>query len=274
MILQEHYTLANGVTVPKVGLGTWFIHADTVAQAVTEAIGLGYRNIDTAQAYDNESGVGAAIRNSSVPREELFVSSKIAAEIKDSASAEESIEQTLAIMQLDYLDLMLIHSPQPWADFRGGEYAAGNRAVWAALEQAYAAGKFRAIGVSNFLEHDLQNILDSGTVVPHVNQVKLHPSKTPMELLQHCTDLNILVQAYSPIAHGAILQDPTLGAMAQRYNVSVPQLCVRYALQLGTQPLPKSDKPEHMRSNADLDFHIADEDMAALLNMAPPEDQG
>lgn len=267
MILRETYTLANGVQAPKVGLGTWFIEDDEVADAVQQAIAIGYRNIDTAQAYDNERGVGEAIRSATVPRDELFVSSKIAAEIKTYDEAVASVDEMLERMGLDYLDLMLIHSPQPWEDFRGGDYSEGNRAVWQALEEAYEAGKFRAIGVSNFLEHDLQNIFENSSVIPHVNQIKLHPGDTPTELLDYCTRQNILVQAYSPIGHGEMLDHPELVTLAEQYRVSVPQLCIRYALQLGTLPLPKSAKPEHMRTNADVDFIITDEDMAALATV-------
>lgn len=267
MMLQETYPLANGVRVPKVGLGTWFIEDDVVAEAVEAAVVIGYRHIDTAQAYGNERGVGQAVRASEVPREELFVTSKVAAEIEDYDDAVESIEATLAVMGLDYLDLMLIHSPQPWDDFRGGDYAQGNREVWQALEEGYDAGRFRAIGVSNFLEHDLKNITDHGSVVPHVNQIKLHPGKTPTGLLDHCATRNIVVQAYSPIGHGQMLDHPDLVTIADRYGVTVPQLCVRYALQLGTLPLPKSDKPKHMRNNAAVDFEITAQDMHTMLTI-------
>src|SRR4051812_7888754 len=149
MVLDETYTLSNEVSIPKLGLGTWFIDDDRAAQAVRDAISIGYRNIDSAQAYGNERGVGEGVRTSGVAREELFVSTKVAAEIKSYDKAAASIEASLAKLGLDYIDLMLIHSPQPWRDFRGGDYADGNREVWRALEDAYKAGKLRAIGVSN-----------------------------------------------------------------------------------------------------------------------------
>ena len=264
MILDETYTLASGLPIPKLGLGTWFIPADAAAQAVRDAIGIGYRNIDTAQAYGNEHGVGEGVRSSGVPRGELFVSSKLAAEIKDYEDAVAAIDGSLTVMGLDYLDLMLIHSPQPWNDWRGGSYAEGNRAAWRALEEAHAAGKLRSIGVSNFEQPDLENILSAATVTPQVNQILVHVGNTPDELLDFCTENNMLVEAYSPIAHGEILKNEAVAAMAARYEVSVPQLCIRYVLQLGTVPLPKTANPEHMRSNAEVEFVISGEDMEAL----------
>ncbi|MGW2173745.1 aldo/keto reductase [Streptomyces sp. NPDC001705] len=265
--LNETYTLSNGVEIPKLGLGTWFIDDDKAAEAVRAAVGTGYRNIDTAQAYGNERGVGEGIRTAGVAREDLFVSTKLAAEIKDYDAAVTAIDESLAKLDIGYLDLMLIHSPQPWDDFRGGDYAEGNRQAWRALEDAHKAGRIRAIGVSNFLQSDLENVLAHGTVAPHVDQVLLHAGNTPAELLAFCEERGILVQAYSPIAHGTLLDSRRIKAIAEKYRVSVPQLCIRYTLQLGTQPLPKTANPEHMRSNADVDFEISEEDMATLRTL-------
>ncbi|KAA0940172.1 aldo/keto reductase [Streptomyces apricus] len=266
-VLNETYTLSNGVEIPKLGLGTWFIDDDKAADAVRAAVRIGYRNIDTAQAYGNERGVGEGVRTSGLPREELFVSTKLAAEIKDHDRALAAIDGSLEKLGLDHVDLMLIHSPQPWNDFRGGDYAQGNRAAWRALEEAHRAGKIRAIGVSNFQQHDLENILEGATVVPHVNQLLVHAGNTPDELLAYCASRQILVEAYSPIAHGAILRNAEVQAMAEKYGVSVPQLCIRYTLQLGTVSLPKTANPDHMRSNAQVDFEISDTDMDALRGL-------
>lgn len=266
-ILNETCTLSNGVEIPKLGLGTWFIDDDSAAEAVEAAIGIGYRNIDTAQAYGNERGVGDGVRASGLSREELFVSTKLAAEIKDYDRAVAAIDASLATLDLDHVDLMLIHSPQPWNDFRGGDYAEGNREAWRALENAYQAGKLRSIGVSNFERHDLDNILSTCTVTPQVNQLLVHAGNTPTELIAYCQDNNILVEAYSPIAHGEILNNPDVAAIAARYGVSVPQLCIRYTLQLETVSLPKTANPDHMRSNAQLDFEINDDDMSTLRNL-------
>ncbi|MFR9797686.1 aldo/keto reductase [Streptomyces sp. MS06] len=266
-ILDETYTLSNGVQIPKLGLGTWFIDDDKVADAVRAAVELGYRNIDTAQAYGNERGVGKGVRSAGVPRDELFVSTKLAAEIKDYDQALAAIDGSLGELGLDRIDLMLIHSPQPWNDFRGGDYAQGNREAWRALEDAHQAGKIRSIGVSNFQQRDLENILSSATVVPHVNQLLVHAGNTPSGLLAYCENKQILVEAYSPIAHGAILKNAEVQAMAEKYGVSVPQLCIRYTLQLGTVSLPKTANPEHMRSNAEVDFEISGADMDVLRDL-------
>ncbi|MGW4565400.1 aldo/keto reductase [Streptomyces sp. NPDC004561] len=266
-ILDETYTLAGGIEIPKLGLGTWFIDDDKAADAVRAAVEIGYRNIDTAQAYGNERGVGEGVRTSGVPRDELFVSTKLAAEIKDYDQALAAIDGSLDKLGLDRIDLMLIHSPQPWDDFRGGDYAQGNREAWRALEDAHQAGKIRSIGVSNFQQHDLENILQGATVVPHVNQLLVHAGNTPSDLLAYCESKQILVEAYSPIAHGAILKNAEVQAMAEKYGVSVPQLCIRYTLQLGTVSLPKTANPEHMRSNAEVDFEISGADMNILRDL-------
>ncbi|GAA2333901.1 aldo/keto reductase [Streptomyces kunmingensis] len=266
-ILDETYTLSNSVEIPKLGLGTWFIDDVKAAAAVRAAVEIGYRNIDTAQAYGNERGVGEGVRTAGVPRDELFVSTKLAAEIKDYDQAADAIDRSLEKLGIEYIDLMLIHSPQPWDDFRGGDYAKGNREAWRALEEAHQAGTIRSIGVSNFQQQDLENILQGATVVPHVNQLLVHAGNTPSELLAYCEGKQILVEAYSPIAHGAILQNAEVQAMAEKYGVSVPQLCIRYTLQLGTVSLPKTANPEHMRSNAAVDFEISGADMDALRNL-------
>jgi len=266
-ILDETYELSNGVEIPKLGLGTWFIDDDKAAEAVRAAVEIGYRNIDTPQAYANERGVGDGGPPRGVPREELFVSTKLAAEIKNHDEAVAAIDESLEKLGIEYIDLMLIHAPQPWDDFRGGDYAEGNLAAWKALEEAHQAGKIRAIGVSNFLQEDLENILENGTVAPHVNQILVHVGNTPSELIADCAEKGILVEAYSPIAHGEILKNHKVAAIAEKYSVSVPQLCIRYTLQLGTVSLPKTANPEHMRSNAQVDFEISREDMDALRDL-------
>ncbi|QXT62877.1 aldo/keto reductase [Tessaracoccus palaemonis] len=270
-ILHETYTLSNGVEIPKLGLGTWFIDDAVAADAVRAAVEIGYRNIDTAQAYGNERGVGEGVRTAGVARDELFVSTKLAAEIKDYDRAVASIDGSLKKLGLDYVDLMLIHSPQPWSDFRGGDYSDGNRQAWRALEEAHQAGKLRAIGISNFREPDVDNILAAATVAPHLNQLLVHAGNTPTDLLAYCADKDILVEAFSPIAHGEILDNADVRAMADAYGVTVPQLCIRYTLQLGTVSLPKTANPDHMRSNAQVDFTISDEDMTTLLNLRAAE---
>lgn len=267
MILNETFTLSNGVTIPKLGLGTWMVDDNKAAQTVRDAVKIGYRNIDTAEAYGNERGVGEGVRGSGVPRDELFVSTKLAAEIKDYDTAVAAINGSLETLDIGYIDLMLIHAPQPWADLHRADYSEGNRQAWRALEEAYQAGKIRAIGVSNFLEADVENILEYGSVVPQVNQIEVNPGNTPTELIAFCQAKNILVESYSPIAHGKILTNPDVATLADKYGVSVAQLCIRYTLQLNTVSLPKTANPEHQRTNADVDFVISDDDMVSLRNL-------
>ncbi len=275
MILKENYTLSNSVEIPKLGLGTWFISNEDVVQAVVEAAKIGYRHIDTAQAYQNESGVGDGIRASGVSREDIFVTTKLAAEIKSFDEAVASIDGSLKTMGLDYIDMMIIHSPQPWNKFGADDrHFEGNREAWRALEEAYNAGKLRAIGLSNFEQADVENILESCSVKPMVNQILAHISNTPKELIQYSQDQGILVEAYSPVAHGELLKNQAVAKIAEKYGFSVPQLGIRYVLQLGLLPLPKTANPAHMKENADLDFVISEEDMTYLKNVEPIEDYG
>lgn len=249
MILQETFTLTNGLEIPKLGLGTWRIPDGEVAGVVRDAIEIGYRHIDTAQAYANERGVGEAVRASGVPRDEVFVTTKLAAECKSYAQAKTLIDGSLSALGLEHVDLMLIHSPQPWAEFRGGKhFFEGNLEAWRALEEAYDAGKLRAIGVSNFERADLDNLLERGRIRPMVNQVLAHVGATPFDLIDYARSMDILVEAYSPVAHGALLNDPTVVAMADTYGVSVAQLCIRFCLQLGLLPLPKTANAAHLRT--------------------------
>lgn len=265
MILDENYVLSNGVKIPKLGLGTWFIDDDKVADAVRQAVKLGYRHIDTAQAYGNEAGVGEGVRSCGLKREEIFVTSKVAAEEKSYDAAAKSIDETLSKMGLDYIDMMIIHSPQPWAEWRGeNRYFNENKQVWKALEDAYKAGRVRAIGVSNFLRDDLENLLADCKINPMVNQVLAHIGNTPTELIEFCRERNILIEAYSPIAHGEILKNDALATIAQKYGVSTAQLCIRYAIELGAIALPKTANPDHMKANATPDFCISEEDMQML----------
>lgn len=273
--MNENYTLANGVKIPKLGLGTWMIDNDKVVDVVKQAIDLGYRHIDTAQAYQNEEGVGRGVRESGIAREELFLTTKLAAEIKTYEEAKQAIDESLQKMGTDYIDLMLIHSPQPWMEFgEEDRFFDGNVEAWRALEDAYETGKLRAIGVSNFIETDLENLFEHGTIQPMVNQVLAHISNTPFDLIQYTQDKDILVEAYSPIAHGAVLDNEDLIEMAKRYGVSVAQLCIRYDLQLGLLPLPKTQTYEHLQSNQKLDFTISDEDMETLKHVEKIKDYG
>ncbi len=275
MILHDTYTLSNGMKIPKLGLGTWEIPDDKAAQAVRDAVKIGYRHIDTAQGYNNERGVGEGISTCGVAREELFVTTKLQAFYKTYKEAKEAIAESLRISGLDYFDLMIIHAPQPWTDFHNGEhYFEGNLEAWRALEEAHYAGNLKAIGVSNFEEIDLDNILKNGEVKPVVNQVLCHIGNTPFDLIDYCKKYDILVEAYSPVAHGEMLKNSHIADMAKKYGVSVPQLCIRYCLQLGTLPLPKAANSDHMADNAQIDFEISHEDMEKMKNIQKIKNYG
>ena len=275
-MFNKTITLSNGVVVPQLALGTWLIDDSKVSDAVKAAITLGYRHIDTAQAYANERGVGKGVRESGIAREEIFVTSKVAAEHKDYKTAAAGIDETLHRTGLDYLDMMIIHSPQPWVLVNQSDdrFIEGNREAWRALEDAYKAGKLRAIGVSNFLECDIDSLWETAEIKPMVNQVLCHISNTPLALIDHCTAKGIVLEAYSPVAHGEALKNPAIKTMAEKYGVSVPQLCIRYDIQLGMIVLPKTANPDHMKANGDVDFIISDEDMEILKNIDRIKDYG
>ncbi len=275
MTLQENYTLHNGVEIPKLGLGTWFINNDDVVAAIKEAVKVGYRHIDTAQAYQNEEGVGKAIKSLEPKRENLFITTKLAAEAKSYDEAVAAIDGSLMALGLDYIDLIIIHSPKPWAKFgEDDRFLEGNREAWRALEDSYTDGKLKGIGVSNFEIEDLENILENCRIKPMINQVLAHISNTPFELIQFSKANDILVEAYSPIGHGELFKNEAVAKMAEKYGVSVPQLCIRFCLQLDLLPLPKTANPAHMKNNSEVDFEISSEDMEALKNMEKIRDYG
>lgn len=267
MILNETYTLANGVKIPKIALGTWQISNDIADSVVRDALDVGYRHIDTAVQYGNEEGVGKGILGSKIDRKDIFVTTKILHNVKTYDGAVKTINESLARLGFDYIDLLLIHSPKPWPELLSHSpktYYKENLDVWKAMEEAYRDGKARAIGVSNFEINDVQNLLDHADIKPMANQIRVHIGHTPAELINFCKDNGILVEAYSPNATGKLMDKPDIIAMAKKYNVSVPQLSIRYDLQLGLLPLPKSVHKDHMIQNAEMDFTISDEDMAAL----------
>jgi diketogulonate reductase-like aldo/keto reductase len=266
-ILTETYELANGVKIPKMALGTWQIDEDVVSVPVGAALRNGYRHIDTALAYQNEVGVGKAVRESGIPRQELFITTKIPAEIKTYAGAVEAIERSLKNLDVDYIDLLLIHAPRPWNEMHGdaqAPYSSENIAVWSSMEEAYKAGKIRAIGVSNFNVADLTNIIEHCDVKPMVNQIRFFIGYTQEEVTSFCQENGILVEGYSPIATGALLENKTVAEMASKYGKSIPQLCIRYLLQRDVLPLPKSTHEAYIIQNANVDFEISKEDMAYL----------
>lgn len=260
--------LSNEKMIPTLAYGTWLIHNNDAAKCVEIALRNGYRHIDTAQAYGNEEGVGEGIKASGLPREEIYVTTKVMAEIKTYKGAKASIDKSLKKLGLDYVDLILIHCPQPWILYKSKfKFFKQNVQVWKALEEAYKEGKVKAIGVSNFGVDDLKNILDNCEIPPMVNQILLHIGEVPTDIVEYCSEHNIVIESYSPIAHGKALKDEAIIKMAEKYNVSVPQLCIKFTLQLGTVSIPKAAKEEHIIANTKLDFTIKEEDMVELMKL-------
>ena len=242
------------VGTEKIGSGLVTVMVRGDVGAVKAAVEIGYRHIDTAQAYGNERGVGEGVRTCGIPRDELFVVSKVAAEHKTYEEAMGGINETLEKMGLDYLDMMIIHSPQPWAKVNQSEdrYVEGNRAAWKALEDAYTAGKLRAIGVSNFQIEDIESLLVTAKIKPMVNQIEFHPGFMQEETVKYCRDNGILVEAWSPLGTGRMLTNPDLQEIASHYGKSVAQICIRWCIQHDVLPLPKSVTPSRIEENSNV----------------------
>ena len=265
---MKTYKLYNGVEIPEIGYGTWQIKNDKASECVQMAIAAGYRHIDSAKVYGNEVGVGEGVRASGIKREDIFVTTKVPAEYKSYKKAKKAIEESLKNLDLDYIDLILIHCPQPWRLFGSSfHYYKQNVKVWKALEEAYKEGKVRAIGVSNFNEKDLQNIFDNCEIRPMVNQIKVHAGYSELNIIDFCKKNDVVVEAYSPIGHGRALEIKTVQDLAEKYGVLASQLLIKYTLQLGTVSLPKASRKEHIEDNLKLDFEISEEDMNILKQL-------
>ena len=267
-VRNETYKLSNGVKIPKLAIGTWQVpEGEVVYNVVSVALQNGYRHVDTAVAYGNENSVGKAIRESKIKREEIFVTTKVPAEVKSYEEAVETIQTSLKTLNVEYIDLMLIHAPKPWAEMHAGStknYDEANVLVWKALEEAYQSGKIKAIGVSNFSVPDLENILAHCSIAPMTNQIRYFIGNTQEEITQFCQSRGILVEAYSPLATGEIFNNVKIADIAKKYNKSISQICIRYILQKGVLPLPKSTHEQYIIQNAEVDFEIDSADMQYL----------
>ncbi|MBR4266050.1 MAG: aldo/keto reductase [Bacteroidales bacterium] len=268
MTLQDTITLSNKIEMPKIALGTWLTPAEVAQDIVKEAIKLGFRHIDTAQAYNNEESVGKGIRESGIPRNEIFVTTKVAAEIKNYVGTVYSIEKSLEKLGIEYIDLLLIHAPMPWDYIHGPKrYFNENREVWKAMEKFYFEGKIKALGVSNFKKEDIKNIVENCKIEPVANQIKMHPKSSNVTLYKYLQGTNLAIQAYSPLAHGEVLNEPLLLKLGEKYGATTAQICVKYALQRKTCPVIKSLNPQHLKQFQSLDFHISEEDMNAITRL-------
>lgn len=262
--MDTYYILKNNKVIPVIGFGTWQIPDGEIChQAVTAALKAGYRHIDTAMAYRNEASVGKAIREAKIPREELFITTKLPADIKGYQETMDAFTQSLYNLEMNYLDLYLIHNVKPWGkEGDGMEYMDQNIASWKAMEKLYREGKIKAIGVSNFLPQHLE-ILQNNTEIPvMVNQIQVNPNVIPTENIRYCKDQGILIEAYSPLGTGRVLKDSRFEKIADRYQKSAAQLCIRWSYQNGFLPLPKSVTEERIRENLNIfDFTISEPDM-------------
>ena len=264
--LSDSFVLSNGYAIPCVGFGTWQTpDGETAVSAVKMAIKKGYRHIDAAAIYGNEISVGQGIRESGIERSALFVTSKVWNDERGYQKTLNAFAKTLADLQLDYLDLYLIHWPASSSRYSNWEEL--NLETWRAITDLHKSGKIRAIGVSNFLPHHLAALMGT-EVPPMVNQIEFHPGQMQHETVKFCRRNAILVEAWSPLGSGRLLANPLLSSIAAKYNKSVAQLCVRWCLQHEVLPLPKSVTPARIAENADVfDFSIAEDDMAAIDNM-------
>ncbi|MDB5185726.1 MAG: glyoxal reductase [Candidatus Saccharibacteria bacterium] len=257
-----HVKLNNDVTMPQFGLGVWQAEeGGEVERAVMTALEAGYRLIDTAAIYGNEAGVGKAIRDSGIPREEIFVTSKLWNDSHDYDTALAAYDASLERLGLDYLDLYLIHWPVP-ADNKYPE-------AWRALEKLYADKRVRAIGVSNFKPHHLEKLLQTAEVIPTVNQIELHPKLQQRETRDFCAQHEIKVESYSPLMRaGEVLQDPVITEIAEAHHKTPAQIVLRWHIQNGLIVIPKSTNPSRIRENVDIfDFHLTDAEMERINSM-------
>lgn len=258
----EKNTLFN--EIPNLGLGTWQMPPGEITfNAVKDGLLNGYKLFDTAAGYQNEKALGKAIKYAQIPRNELFISTKLESHIKTYQGALDAFEKSLSDLDMDYVDLYLIHAPWPWSDM-GSNHDEGNIEAWKALETIYKSGKAKAIGVSNFSIHDIENLLENTEIVPMVNQISLFVGNPQTKLVDYCQKKGIHIMGYSPLAIGYALDDPLVLDMANKYHVTAAQLLIRYVIERGAIAIPKTTKKDRMVENKNVAFKISKEDMDVL----------
>ena len=260
---MNNLILLNGITIPEIGFGTWKAPTGKVTiEAVKTAIECGYTHIDCAAIYGNEKEVGLGIKESNADRKNLFITSKLWNDVRGYQETIDAFNQALNDLQLDYLDLYLIHWPRPvkYHD----NYIEKNIESWKAMEDLYKQGKVKAIGVSNFKIHHMEEIMKNCEIKPMVNQIEFHPSCLEKEIRDFCKKENIIVTGYSPLANGKVFECKELVEFSEKYGVSIAQLCIKYALQHNVIPLVKSVTKERIKANLNLNFTITDKDMEKI----------
>lgn len=268
--MEKSIKLNNGVLIPQPGFGTFMTKdGEEAIQAVKWAVETGYRHIDTAAIYNNEKGVGEGIRQCGVSREELFVTSKVWNSERGYDKTLKAFDKTMSDLGLDYLDLYLIHWPANERQF-GKKASKLNQETWRAMEKLYEEGRIKAIGVSNFMPHHIERLMEKATVKPAVNQIEFHPGLLQKECVEFCKEQEITVEAWSPLGRGELIFDELLMGLAEKYGSTVAQLIIRWVMQHDIVPLVKSTKQTRIEENFQVfDFEISGEDMQRIDEMKP-----
>ena len=261
---KEYTVLNNGVKMPNLAFGTFKVNEDDDVQIILNAINVGYRHFDTAAFYNTEEALGKAIKKSGIPREEFFVTTKVWKTCMGYEGAKKSFEESLEKLDMDYVDLLLIHWPRP---DEKSDWKKLDIETWKAFEERYKEGKAKAIGVSNFLNHHMQNILDNCEVEPMVNQIEFHPGYIQKDVVDFDKEHGIVVEAWSPLGRERVLKEPLLKEISEKYGKSVAQVCLAFALQMDVVPLPKTSSIERMKQNMDINFELEKKKKKKILNM-------
>lgn len=267
--MSQHYlSLPNGLSIPAIIFGTYKAAPDQDERTFRLAIDCGYRGFDTASFYENEEYLGTAIQESGIPREEFFLSSKLWKTEMGYENAKHALNQSLHKLKTDYLDLYLIHWPLPSPGYE--KWQALDLDTWRALEEAYEEGLVRSIGLSNFLPHHIDNIIQNCKINPMVNQLEYHPGYSQEAAISYCKDHNILLEAWSPLGRKRVLEDPLILSLAEKYSVTPAQICLKFAVQRGLIPLPKASDINRMKQNLDVfSFELEENDLYQLMCMPP-----
>lgn len=261
---KEYTVLSNGVKMPNLAFGTFKVNEGDDVQIILDAVNVGYRHFDTAAFYNTEEALGKGLKKSGLPREEFFITTKVWKTCMGYEGAKKSFEESLEKLDMDYVDLLLIHWPRPDAE---SDWKQLDIETWKAFEEIYKEGRAKAIGVSNFLNHHMQNILDNCEIVPMVNQIEFHPGYIQKDVIDFDKNHGIVVEAWSPLGRERVFKDELLNKLAEKYGKSVAQICLAFALQMGVVPLPKSSSVERMKQNMDIDFELEEEDFEKIVNM-------